>query len=180
MLYSPLKIYWHFQGILSPHLQGQAISLSLAFTLVSRSAYSLTLKMEQTFYSKSRLAFNRLHDVIPQKIEIFITTIVRTSNPGIMTWSVLIYLQLPWTVSLSGTVTSWNLLTFLYNHFSHRNHLAPMRNSCIAFQHGLWSLITKVKYCSNSNVSLRIYAWVITLCTGSLHLQCSIIYWGHT
>jgi hypothetical protein len=49
--------------------------------LVSCLAYASTLKMEATCSSKMLANFNGLRDVIPQKVELFITTVERTSNP---------------------------------------------------------------------------------------------------
>jgi hypothetical protein len=47
------------------------------------------------FLQKVALAFNRLHGLIYQKIELFITTAVRTSNP---TWAIIhcLYWASPW------------------------------------------------------------------------------------
>jgi hypothetical protein len=39
------------------------------------------LKVNQHVTLKHRLAFNRLHSIISQKIKLFITTAVKTSNP---------------------------------------------------------------------------------------------------
>jgi hypothetical protein len=55
--------------------------VAICFTLVSSLAYSLALKMKATFSSEMSMTFNRLHGVISQNIELFITTAVRTSNP---------------------------------------------------------------------------------------------------
>jgi hypothetical protein len=52
-----------------------------AFTLVFYLAYSSVLKMAGTRSPKHPLAFNGLQGVIWKKIEFFITTDVRTSNP---------------------------------------------------------------------------------------------------
>lgn len=43
---------------------------------------SSILKMEEASPSKHRLTFNGLHDCIAQKIAVFITNAVRTSNPA--------------------------------------------------------------------------------------------------
>jgi hypothetical protein len=51
--------------------------LATCFTSVSCLACSSVLKMEAT----CRLTFNRLHGIISQKTEFFITTSVRTCNP---------------------------------------------------------------------------------------------------
>jgi hypothetical protein len=52
------------------------------FTPVSFLAYSSTLKMEVTCSSETSVStFSGLHGIISQKIELFITTAVRTSNP---------------------------------------------------------------------------------------------------
>jgi hypothetical protein len=42
---------------------------------------SLIMKMEATYSPKSGLTFSRLHGIISQKIVLFITTAVRTSDP---------------------------------------------------------------------------------------------------
>jgi hemin uptake protein HemP len=54
--------------------------LATCFMLVSCLAYSSALKMEATWSSKMLLDFNRLHSGILQKVELTITTAVRTSN----------------------------------------------------------------------------------------------------
>jgi hypothetical protein len=51
------------------------------FMLVSCLAYYSTLKIEATCSFEKSVAFNELCGVISQKIELFITTAVRTSNP---------------------------------------------------------------------------------------------------
>jgi hypothetical protein len=73
MLCSLLKVNWHFRGTYHLHLQGRRISrathqhesrwqgerlcLPLAFTLVSCSAFSLTLKMEAICSSELSIDF---------------------------------------------------------------------------------------------------------------------------
>jgi hypothetical protein len=49
-----------------------------AFTLIPCSAYSLTLKMEAIYSSETSVDLP--HCIISQKIELFITSAVRTSN----------------------------------------------------------------------------------------------------
>jgi hypothetical protein len=49
--------------------------------IVSSFSYSSTLKRERHVDPKRRLVFNGVHGIIFQKIELFITTAVRTSNP---------------------------------------------------------------------------------------------------
>jgi hypothetical protein len=53
--------------------------IAVSLTLVSSLTYSSTLKMEETWLSKRRLTLNGLHDTR----ELFIMTVVRTSNPAI-------------------------------------------------------------------------------------------------
>jgi hypothetical protein len=48
--------------------------------LVSFLPYSSSLNMEAICSSKHELTFNRLHGIISQKKELFITTTMRTSN----------------------------------------------------------------------------------------------------
>jgi hypothetical protein len=48
--------------------------------LVCCLAYYSTLKMQTTCFSEKLLTFNGLNGVISQKIQLFITTDVRTSN----------------------------------------------------------------------------------------------------
>jgi hypothetical protein len=48
--------------------------------LISCSVYSLALKMEAIFISVTLLTFIGLHGFISKKIELFITTAVRTSD----------------------------------------------------------------------------------------------------
>jgi hypothetical protein len=65
-----------------------------AFMLVSCLAYSSTLKMEATCFSETSVDFQGLHGVIFQKIELFITTAVRTSNHTRSTLDCLLYVHL--------------------------------------------------------------------------------------
>jgi hypothetical protein len=55
------------------------VESSAAFVL--NLAYSSTLTKEATCSSKMSMDFNGLHNVTSQKIELFIITTVRTSNP---------------------------------------------------------------------------------------------------
>jgi hypothetical protein len=54
--------------------------LAACVMLVSCLAYSLTLKVKQHISLKCCLTVTGLHGVISQKIELFITTAVKTSN----------------------------------------------------------------------------------------------------
>jgi hypothetical protein len=70
----------HVASIFGVEEQAKEIKKSfICLTLVSSLVYSLTLKMEAL--PKRRLILNRLHGVISQKMLLFITTAVRTSNP---------------------------------------------------------------------------------------------------
>jgi hypothetical protein len=60
--------------------QGQDVSL-LHNVQIGSGAYSSTLKWRQHVPPKCWLTFNGLHGVITQKIELFITTAARTSDP---------------------------------------------------------------------------------------------------
>jgi hypothetical protein len=62
-------------------LSSGMVASRAAFTLVSCSAYSSTLKIEAIYPSETSVDFNGLHGVISQKIEPFMTTADRTSNP---------------------------------------------------------------------------------------------------
>jgi hypothetical protein len=75
-----------FWKVLSSGIWGHVVHctrfcLPTAFTLVSCLAYSFMLKMEVTCSSTHWLSFNRIHGIMSQKTELFITTTVRTSNP---------------------------------------------------------------------------------------------------
>jgi hypothetical protein len=74
------------------------------FELVSCLAYSSTLKMEAKFPLKRWLTFNSLHGVISQKIEFFITTAVRTSNP---TWKLTVYNSYKLIHSFIHSIDRW-------------------------------------------------------------------------
>jgi hypothetical protein len=89
---SSLKVYQCIGGTYCLHLQCRRLSQARyqhesrrqteqASMLVSFMAYSLTLKMESYVPLKHQFTFNRIHGVIFQKIVLFITTDVRTSNP---------------------------------------------------------------------------------------------------
>jgi hypothetical protein len=70
--YSPLKVNRIFRGT--------ADYLLPFFMLVSWEAYSSTLMMEEIRFSETSVGF-QLHGVVSQKIQFFIITAVRTSNP---------------------------------------------------------------------------------------------------
>jgi hypothetical protein len=85
--YSPLKVNRRFGGTWHPSSgskkkpsKKQRGNHSSTFPLVPCSAYSSTLKMEAICSPKRRLTFNGQHGVISQKIVLFITTAVKTSN----------------------------------------------------------------------------------------------------
>jgi hypothetical protein len=63
-----------------PSKKPSKLCLPPAFMLVSCLAYSSTLKLDVTCSSEFQLTFNRLHGVISQKLELFITTAVITSD----------------------------------------------------------------------------------------------------
>jgi hypothetical protein len=58
---------------------------ALSLLPVSRfllASFISTLKIEATCSSETSVTFNELHSVISQKMELFITTAVRTSDPA--------------------------------------------------------------------------------------------------
>jgi hypothetical protein len=67
--YSPLKLNWRFGGTYYLHLQGRRISRAR--------------NKRESRWQAEPLAVNGLHSIISQKMELFITTAVRTSDP---TW----------------------------------------------------------------------------------------------
>jgi hypothetical protein len=79
----PLKVNRRFGGICRLHLQGRRISQAkTSVKQVARRALILVpWRWKRNVPLKCRLTFNGLHGVITQKIEIFITTDVSTSNP---------------------------------------------------------------------------------------------------
>jgi hypothetical protein len=58
--------------------------LDICKTLFSYLAYSSTLEMVATFSQEYLLTSNGLYGIVTQKIELFITTAVRASNPKII------------------------------------------------------------------------------------------------
>jgi hypothetical protein len=78
--YSVLNINGLSRGMCNLHLQDRRISHSRnqhkADSKIACLAYSSTLKMEATYSSETALAFNGLHSVISQKIEVFEVTVV--------------------------------------------------------------------------------------------------------
>jgi hypothetical protein len=70
------------------HLQGRKISLPPAFTLVSCSAYSSTLKIEAICFSETSVDFQRTtRQYIPKEmLVLFIITAVRTTSPTSQTF----------------------------------------------------------------------------------------------
>jgi hypothetical protein len=59
----------------------ERVLIAACFILVSCLDYYSTLKMEAKCSSETSFHFNGLHGVTSQKIELFTTTVVRTSNP---------------------------------------------------------------------------------------------------
>jgi hypothetical protein len=81
MPYSPLEVTDIAGGIRRIHLQVFRALLAACVILVSCLSYSSTLKKGGTCPCETSLIFYKLHDFISQKIELFINTAVRTSNP---------------------------------------------------------------------------------------------------
>jgi hypothetical protein len=80
---SPLNVHRRFGGTGRLHFQGRRISqeeTNMKQVASRPLAYSSTLKMEATCSVGTSLNFDGLHNVISQKMELFITTTVRTSN----------------------------------------------------------------------------------------------------
>jgi hypothetical protein len=80
---SPLKVNRRFRGTCHFQLQDRRISKArnhheAGSKHSSCLAYSSTMKMEPICSSESSVDFNGLHGVISQKIELFITTALRT------------------------------------------------------------------------------------------------------
>jgi hypothetical protein len=65
--------------------------LATCFTLVSCLDYSATLNMEATCSSETSVDFHGLHGVISQKMELFITTAMKTSDPTTLMTTSLFY-----------------------------------------------------------------------------------------
>jgi hypothetical protein len=82
---SPLKVNRRFGGTCSLHLRGWRWRCHVP--------------------PKRRLTFNSVHDVIPQRIELFITTGVRTSNP-----TTLLLPKYAWFASDNIVTLLWNSL----------------------------------------------------------------------
>jgi hypothetical protein len=76
--------------------------MSHAFSLVSCSAYSSTMKMGAVYSFKRWLIFKGLYGVISQKIELFITTAVRTSYP----MCIYLFMICLMTLLVPGTMVS--------------------------------------------------------------------------
>jgi hypothetical protein len=88
-LFSPLKVNWHFGERTHLHLQGRRINQSREQHEAGSNQSSAWLilgpwrwRLHNT--AKCWLTFNALHDVIPHKIELFITTVERTSKSTYM------------------------------------------------------------------------------------------------
>jgi hypothetical protein len=75
---SPLKVHRSFRGKYRLHLQDQIISHARKESQVANKARANGGDM---FLRNVGLTFNRLEGVISQKIELFITIVVRTSSP---------------------------------------------------------------------------------------------------
>jgi hypothetical protein len=118
MARSPSKVNRCFWGIYRLHLQGQRISraryqresssgLPPAFTLVSCSAYSSTLKMEAIYFSETSVDFQRTtRRYIPQDGTLH-ERFFRTAGPwaGIWTWSSRI-----WSRRANHSTTTFSIL----------------------------------------------------------------------
>jgi hypothetical protein len=70
---SPLKVIWRFGGTYRRHIQDRRISHTRNQHEAGGNLCSFPLKLQ--------LTFNGLHGIMSQKIELFITTAVRTSDP---------------------------------------------------------------------------------------------------
>jgi hypothetical protein len=81
-LSSPLKVR-RFRGICSLHLQGRRINQAKHQRETRWHAWLIlrSWRWARHVPAKRRLTFNGLHNVISRKIELFITTPVKTSNP---------------------------------------------------------------------------------------------------
>jgi hypothetical protein len=73
--------------------------------LLSFSAYS-TLKVKEIYSSETSLIFIGLHGVISQKIALFISTALRTSNPTLKSQ----FLQADWSHFMCNIRTSTSLI----------------------------------------------------------------------
>jgi hypothetical protein len=80
---SPLKVNWSFGGTWRLNLQGRKNKASSAYRLLSCRLLVLLIlrpwRRMRPVLPKRRLTVNGLHGVTAQKIELFITTGVRTS-----------------------------------------------------------------------------------------------------
>jgi hypothetical protein len=83
---SLLKVKWNFWGTFCLHLQCRRIRkarlyLPPAFKLVSCLLILWPWRWRWHVPTKCQLTFNGLHGLISQKVELFISTAVRTKNP---------------------------------------------------------------------------------------------------
>jgi hypothetical protein len=85
---SPDKFYRHFRGTYFLHLQGSRVSLLPASWWFLAWLTLQPWRWRWYVPVKRWLTFTGLHNVIPQKMELSITTAVRTSNPNTVFWSV--------------------------------------------------------------------------------------------
>jgi hypothetical protein len=76
-----LEMALHVTAPCSPLKVNRLALLATCFMLVSLLACSSTLKMEVTCSRKHPLAFRKLHGIISEKTDLFITTAMRTSDP---------------------------------------------------------------------------------------------------
>jgi hypothetical protein len=81
---SPLSVNWRFGGTYRLHLQDRKNKLGKKLVwkqVASRSLFFLLWRWRRYVPPKRRLTLNGLHCVISQKMVLFITTAVTTSNP---------------------------------------------------------------------------------------------------
>jgi hypothetical protein len=98
---SPLKVNWCFGGTCHLYLHGQRKASSACYLVHAGFVLGLFFNPEAggDMFLWNWLTFNRLHGVISQKIELFITTSVRTSNPTMWSHSLVmtnIYIWIIW------------------------------------------------------------------------------------
>jgi hypothetical protein len=115
------------------------------------SAYFSNLKMEAICSSEASLTFNGLCGVISQKIVLFITTAVRTSN----------ITKLALSVPLSHTHTHTLSLSHTHTHTKHhadflRQFFFPYGKICSLSKNSLMlDICSTVRTCVNDNIALQ-------------------------
>jgi hypothetical protein len=104
---SPLKVSRSFGGTYHLNLQGGSARHLLSRLFLSWF-FLRPWRWRRYIPPKRRLTFIGLHDVISQKMVLFTTTAVRTSDPAGLLWCVVEYKKWAYTRNQTFNMLSWH------------------------------------------------------------------------